>query len=172
MTEILELETRRNIYNIILQNPGLHVSKIAEILDLSFQLIDYHLVYMQRHGLITVEYEKGYKRCYITGEIGAEDKKILHFLRQELPLTIILYLLKNPYARHRDIYKEIGVSSPLSSYHLRKLVKNGIIEVSNSGKKYGYVVIDDKKVISLIIRYRPTCVAKMVNDTWADFAPG
>ena len=172
MTEILELETRRKIYNLIVKNPGLHVSRIAELLDLSSQLIDYHLLYMQRHELITIELEEGYKRCYIKGEIGSEDKRILKFLRQEIPLTIIVYLLKNPYARHRDIYKELGISSPLSSYHLRKLVKSGIIEVSSSGDKHGYIVSNAEKVIELLIRYRPTSVTKMVKDTWMDFAPG
>jgi predicted transcriptional regulator len=172
MTEILELETRRKIYDLILKNPGLHVNKIAEVLELSSQLVEYHLLFMQRHELVIIELDEGYKRCYVKGEIGLEDKKLLKFLRQDIPLTIILYLLKNPYSRHRDIYRELEISSPLSSYHLRKLVNNGILKISLLDNKHCYSVIDDKKIIRLLIRYRPTAMAEKVKDTWMDFTPG
>lgn len=172
MSDILELEIRRKIYDLILKNPGLHVSKISESLDLSTQLTNYHLLYMERHGVVIIEHEKGYTRCYVKGSIGAEDKQLLSMLRQEIPLTIIVFLLKFPYSRHRDIYKELNISSPLFSYHLRKLVKKGIIKTSTSGEKKGYIVANPKEVTVLLIRYKPTSISKMVKDTWIDFGPG
>jgi len=171
MTDVLELETRKKIYHLIVENPGVNLSKIAEILHLSAQLVDYHLLYMRHHGLITIVKEGGYKRCYIEGKVGVKDKRTLAVLRQEIPLKIVLFLLKNPYSRHRDILNYLGVSSPHFSYHLRKLVKNRIVEVSTSDEKKGYVVRNEKEIINFLIRYKPSRIAKMIEDTWVDFGP-
>ena len=172
MTKIVGLETRKKIYDIISKNPGVHALRIAEILQLSAQLVDYHLYYMQRDNLIVYEKESGYKRCYIKGEIGTEDKKMLSLLRQDIPLSIVFFLLKNPYSRHKDIFKSLNLSSARLSYHLKKLVKNGIVTESSSGEKNGYIVKDNKEIIRFLIRYKPTSITKKVKDTWEDFGPG
>ena len=170
MSDILELETRRKIYDFISRNPGVNLSEVAKILNLSAQLVDYHLLYMQQHELITIMKELGYKRCYVKGEIGVEDKKILSLLRQEIPLKIILFLIKKPYSKHKDILKHLDMSSPRFSYHLRKLVQNGVIEESD--KERGYKVKNVKVIIGLLIRFKPTYISDMARDTWIDFAPG
>ena len=64
------------------------------------------------------------------------------------------------------------MSSPRFSYHLRKLVKNGIIEESMFGDEKGYIVINEKEIIEFLIRFKPSNVAKMIKDTWEDFGPG
>ena len=172
MNNILELEIRRKIYNLILRNPGINLSTIAEILHVSPQLVDYHLLYMQYHHLITISKEKGYKRCYVKDKVGMEDKRLLAVLRQNIPLQIVLFLLKNPYSRHRDMLKHFGISSPHFSYYLRKLVKNKIVIQSTSDDKTGYIVDNARDIIVLLVRYKPSHVTEMVKDTWVDFAPG
>ena len=172
MTLNFELETRKKIYDIIFKNPGLHASKIAELLNIKSQLVDYHLLYLERNDLITIEKKKGYKRCFIKGLISYEDKKILSLLRQEIPLKIVLFLLKYPYSRHKDIVKAFDLSSPRFSYHLKKLVKTGIVIFSASDEKTGYKVKDEKEIIKLLIKYKPTGIAESVMDTWAGFGPG
>ena len=172
MTDVLELETRRKIYDFITKNPGANLSDVAKMLRLSVQLVDYHLFYMEQHELITIVKEGGYKRCYIKGKIGIKDKKILSLLRQETLLKIMLFLLKHPYSRHRDILKHLGMSSPRFSYHLRKLVKNKIIKEHTVGGKTGYILCNEKEVVVFLIKYRPTSIAKMVKDTWEEFGPG
>jgi predicted transcriptional regulator len=172
MTDALELERRRTLYNFVAQHPGVNLSTIAEMLKLSSQLVDYHLAYLERHQLITVVKEGGYKRYYIRGEIGVIDKQILSILRQELPLRIVLYLLKHPYSRYRDILESLDTSSPRFAYHLRKLVKNRIVIVASSGEKRGYIVRREKEIITLLIRYKPTSILRTVKETWEEFGPG
>ena len=167
-----ELETRRKIYNLIKENPGLYASKIAEMCNISTQLVDYHILYLKKNNLITIEKDKSYKRCFVKYSISHEDKKIISILRQEFPLKIVLYLLKHPYSRHKDLLKELNVSSPRFSYHLKKLIKNGIIEISSYKDKKGYKIINEKEIINLIIRYKPSIIAEKIKDTWIDFIPG
>jgi len=172
MSEILELETRKKIYNLIKDNPGYHARKIAETLNLSSQLVDYHLLYLSNHQLISIEKGGGYKRCYVKGKIGIEDKQFLSLFRQEIPMKIVIYLLNNPYSRHRDMYKILNISSPRFTYHLNKLLKNGIIIWSETNGKSGYIVKDKKEIIRFIIRYRPSSIPEKVKETWEDFGPG
>jgi DNA-binding transcriptional ArsR family regulator len=100
------------------------------------------------------------------------DKRMLGVLRQKIPLQIVLFLLEHPCSRHRDMLKHFGMSSPYFSYHLRKLVKNAIIEVSVFGEEKGYVVKNETEIIAFLIRYKPSSILKMVKDTWEDFGPG
>ena len=92
------LETRQNIYTIIAKNPGLHLSKIAEFLDMSVPLTDYHLNYMEKKGeIIVLKDAKGYFKRYYIAESGIDnrEKKILEMLGKKIPLQIILSLLKH-----------------------------------------------------------------------------
>lgn len=169
MTLNFEIQTRRKIYNLIQENPGIYPSELARILELSTQLVDYHILYLERNDLINVEKGKGYNRCFVKDQISSEDKKILSILRQITPLKIVLYLLKYPGARNKHICKDLEMSSPHLSYHLKKLMKNDIVITD---VERGYAIKNKKKITNLLIKYKPSTMAKMVDDTWKDFGPG
>src|SRR5512136_827411 len=101
MDEILELDTRRKIFDLVSRNPGLHLSKIAEVLQMSVQLVEYHLLYLEKNVVVYAERESGFTRYYIKGGIGTADKKILSLLRQEVPLKITIFLLKNDNSKNK-----------------------------------------------------------------------
>ena len=85
MNELLEIETRRNIYDLITKNPGLHLSKIAQLLSLRLSLVEYHLRYLEKNNIILGISEEGYKRYYIENvKIGAEEKNCCHYCDKKL----------------------------------------------------------------------------------------
>ena len=127
MNELLELETRRKIYDLVSRNPGLHLSKIAELLKMRISLVEYHLLFLEKHQVVRGVKETGYTRYYIEGALGTSDKKILSLLRQEIPLRVILFLLKDDNSQHKDILKNVDVSPSTLSYHLKKMMDYGII---------------------------------------------
>ena len=172
MTDVLDLETRRKIYDLIVENPGINLSRIAELLQVSVPLVDYHLFLLEDHELITIEKEKGYKRCFIKHGIGGEERQILSLLRQDIPLKIVTFLLNHPYSRHGAIVDHLGMSSPRCSYHLKKLVKSNIVKEAATSTQSGYIVQNEKRILELIMRYKPFKLSKMVMDTWEDFTPG
>ena len=114
MEEVLELETRKNIYSLIEKNPGLHLSKIADILHMRTSHVEYHLLFLEKHEIIKSEKEKGYKRFYIKGQIGIKDKQYLFILRQKTILMIVLYLLKHESALHKELLDTIDVSASMA----------------------------------------------------------
>ena len=112
-------ETREKILTLITQNPGLHLSKIAELLTMSKPLAEYHLLRMEKEETIQVSKETGYKRYYITDEdIETTDKKILSLLRKDIPLKIVLFLANHKNAKHKDILQYLNIAPSTLSYHL------------------------------------------------------
>jgi len=168
MQDVLELETRKKIYDIIDRNPGIHLSKISQILKMRISLVEYHLNFLEKHELISVDKETGYKRYFIKGKIGVEDKRYLFILRQKTVLEIILFLLKNDFSPHKTILENVKVSPSTLSYHLNKLLKKGIVELNRYGENKGYRIKNRDEILSILIRYKPYRILDGFEDIWSD----
>jgi len=168
MNDVLELETRRKIYDLVAKNPGLHLSKIAELLNMRVSLAEYHLIYLVKNQIIIPVKESGYLRFYVKGKIGAEDKRILALLRQDVPLRIVLFLLKNVALQHKDILRNVDVAPSTLSYHLKKLVGHGIVQVQTYGEERGYSISNKELIIRLLIQYKPYNLIDSFKDVWVD----
>jgi DNA-binding transcriptional ArsR family regulator len=90
---ILKLETRKEIYDYILKNPGLHLRELSRNIDISFGSLRHHLNYLEKQGLITTKVDHRYTRYYVTKSVGKSEKEILNLLRQETPSRIIILML-------------------------------------------------------------------------------
>ena len=168
MTDFFDLETRKKIYRLIKKNPGLNLSTISEMLQINVSLVDYHTRYFEKHELLTIIKETGFKRYYVKGSIGVPKHKLFDLLRQETPLRIVLFLLKNPFAKYPQICTGFDISRSTLSYHLKKLVKNEIVRVHATGDDWEYVVAEEKEVIRFLLHYRPSEVLKRFKDAWDD----
>jgi predicted transcriptional regulator len=168
MKEYLELETRRKIYDLIIKNPGLHLSKIADLLNVRKSLIEYHLLYMEKNQVLTSIKETGYTRYYVAGETGNKEKQFLSIMRQEIPLGIVLFLLKKPNARHKEILENFNIAPSTLSYHLKKLLDSDIISISSDGEEKRYSLKDQKLTVGLLIRYKPYNIFDSFQDVWKD----
>lgn len=147
---------RRRISGIIMQNPGLHLSKIAELLDMSIPLTDYHLTHMEKHGELTsVKDDRGYyKRYYLaTSGIGIQDKKVLEVLQKKIPLQIVVFLLQHSYLKHKEILKRLDIAPSTLSYHINRMVESEILEVRSHGKEKGYSLANVDEVIRILKKY-------------------
>ncbi len=172
--DTLALETRRDIYDLIVRYPGLHEREIARRLDISLSTLDYHLHYMEKRGLLVSKKDGRYTRYFAAKKVGMEDKKIISLLRQQTPRQIVLYLLEYPGAIHKDICSAVGKSPSTVSFHLKKLVTAGIVEATSLGRKTAYQVVDEERVVNALITYQDTFVDSAVDsfvDTWMSLHP-
>jgi len=166
--DVLELETRRKIYDLIAKNPGLHLSKIAELLGMRISLVEYHLFYLEKNELLVPVDEAGYNRYYVKGEIGTADKKALALLRQNFPLRIVILLLKCDSSQHKELLQNLDCAPSTLSYHLKKLVKCGIVSVQSYGEEKGYSIVDKPMVTRLLVKYKPYSLIESFKDVWVD----
>jgi predicted transcriptional regulator len=160
-------ETRDRIYNLIAQNPGLHLSKIAELLKMSKPLAEYHLQRMEKEEKITVLKETGYKRYYIyCEEIEPQDKKIFSLLRKDIPLKIVLFLANHKNAKHKEILKYLNIAPSTLSYHLNSLIKQGIVTIQRYGDEKGYALKNEKELLAFVLKYRLHIVVDGFKELW------
>ena len=169
-------ETRKKIYDIVAKHPGLHLSKIAELIDMRPSHAEYHLVYLEKNNHIFGIREKGYfKRFYVKGsEVGVDDKKLLSLLRQTTPLRIVILLLKsNKILQHKDIAKKLNLNPSTLSYHFKKLIDINIVDVSYYGKEKGYALKNKTMVKNILNKYNINIevhvAAEDFKDIWKDF---
>ena len=170
--DYLALETRRKIYNLIDGFPGLHKREIARKLGMSLSTIDYHLHYMEKKQLVVSRMDGKYKRYFVSKEMGKGDKKIFSMLRQEMPRKIVMFILLNPRAIHKEICKHIKKAPSTVSFHMKKLIEAGVVEEISLGKEKAYVVRNEDRVAKLLMMYKSTFLDKAVDkfiDAWASF---
>ncbi len=170
----LALETRRKIYNLILNYPGLHEREIARKLDIPLGTLDYHLHYFEKREIVVSKKDGRYTRYFASLKVGTRDKKIIAILRQKTPRNIIIFLLVHPDSIHKDICKEVKKSPSTISFHLKKMIKSDIIEATSLGRETSYSVKNGEEVAKLLITYRNTFLDSAVNsfiETWSSLNP-
>jgi len=125
---ILNLETRRQIFNFILKYPGLHIREISRKTIIPFSTLRHHLTYLEKHDLVTRKTDGRYYRFYAKDKVGRKEKKILDFLRQETPRAIILLLFAYVECSQVEISENLEKHPATILYHLKKMEEMDIVE--------------------------------------------
>jgi len=174
--KIFEVKIRKDIYNFIKKNPGVHFRKISRSLNIPASTLSYHLGYLVKRDLLSKEFENGYLRFYISQKIGKNDKKLLNILRETVPRNIILYLFLYFESSQKEMidFAEKWKNHPSKigyhlnkhrttlGFHLKKLIDEGIIETfnrRNNGSEFHYRLKNQKEICDLIIKYDKSILA-------------
>jgi len=169
MDDILELETRQKIYSLLRNHPGIHLSKIATTLDLRISHVEYHLRYLEKHGIINSDKHTGYARYFLNDEATPKLKRNFSLLRQETILKIVLVLLKKEGAYHKELLQYLEISPSTLSYHLNRLRKNEIITFDEAESQRIYSIKDPEALVSWLLKYKPYKLLDGFTDIWQDF---
>ena len=149
-------DTRQTVYQCILQHPGMHQAEIARTLGMSSQLVEYYLHTLEISKDVTSVRDEGgyYLRYYVADQrIDRQEKTLLKLLRHPIPLRIVIALLKHESLKHNEIAEHLSIAPSKLSYHLKKLLEGGVVEVHSYGRDRGYVLIDKNSIASLIKKY-------------------
>jgi len=138
--EILDLKRRREIYEFISQNPGLHMREISRKLNIAFSSLEYHLKYLKKRGFVLSKADSKYNRYFISLEISETEKKILNFLRNKTTLHIILWFIIAVQCTQKDLGRDLSKHPATIAFHLKKMEKADIIE--NISIKNGVIYKD------------------------------
>jgi len=167
----LELDTRKRIYNLIKESPGIHFREISRRLDIPVGVVEYHIHYMLKRDMIIGKKEGRYKRYYAEGKHGSREKQVFPFLRKKVPREVLINLLMEPGLRHRDLKEKLQVSGSTLTFHLKKMIKKGVIEEKKDGKHKIYFVSDPESASKSLILYKESFMDDLVDnftDTWLE----
>jgi DNA-binding MarR family transcriptional regulator len=125
---ILEFKRRREIYEYVNHNSGLHMRDISRKLNIPFTSLKYHLNYLEKKGFIISRDDGKYKRYFISLEVGEKEKMILNCLRRRTTLHIILWFFIAMQCSQKDISRYLEKHPATISFHLRKMIQANIID--------------------------------------------
>lgn len=172
----LDLENRMNIYQLIQKNPGLHQREIMREFNLCEGTIRYHLNYLLKRKLITANIEKNYKRFFISNKIGIENKKMIYLIRKKICKHIILFLIFGQAASIAKLSKELGLHPKTIEYHLKTLIregivkkattKNNVVNVNCNTVKYVEYNYGPREIIYVLTDYQQINDFFIVNKKW------
>jgi len=126
--KILQLETRRKIFNFIQHNPGLHFSELHRKIRIPKTTLLYHLNYLKKTELIIEDNKENYSRFYIAKKISSKEKKFLSYMRKNPSFLIILLFFFKVCVTCSEISRELDMHPHTVDYHLKKLIKLDVIE--------------------------------------------
>ena len=167
--EVLELEVRRKIFNVVRNFAGCHLREIQRTAKMSFGGVSYHLAYLERHQLIKTE-KDGRNIRYFPMNLSFEDERLLSLLRQKSVRTMLLFIFSNEGCTHIQIVSSLKLSASTITWHLKKLLLSGIISENKMGKFKTYILnIPKARIMNLLIFYRESFLDKLVDgliDLW------
>jgi|SRR3989344_4810223 len=164
LEEALVLKAREKIYKIIEESPGLHFREIQRRAEIAVGSLQYHLDYLQKKHLVRTEKQGKFVRYYsIRGKQLGEDEKIMSLLRQNTIRRIVLFLLEKKQANNLSISNAVNLSASTVSWHLDKMLEEGLIEKERHGRESIFVLKDSERVKQIVLNYRESFL-----DQWVD----
>ncbi len=165
--KILELDTRKKIYNIVEKNAGCHFREIERKAKIPGSSVRYHLHYLAKNDIIK-EKRDGKNLRYFPEKNFGENEILLGLLRQKSIRTILLSILynKNKKNTNENIVRFTQLSPATVSWYIKKLIEKRIISVNKKGRKSEYSLkIKEKDIINLLMQYKESFLDTLVNST-------
>jgi len=140
----LQNPVRNTIVSYVRDHPGHHFSTIMRETGINRGTLSYHLWQLKTVGMIHEVKDGGLTRYFIhtNGILPLKQKLLVH---QDNPVRDrIIQALKTSGKIPREYFiKELGISGPLLWYHIRLLVKDGIVRVEQIDRRTSYVLSDE-----------------------------
>ena len=163
LEQALQLDVRKKIYNTVKRNPGLHFRELQRRVGIAPGAMQYHVDFLQKKHLLKTEREKKFLRYYLVRQ-KFEETDLMGLLRQESIRKIAVFLMQKKFASTASISESVSLSPSTTSWHLEKLVENGIAEKKRRGKKTFYKITDKQRIADLLVNYRRSFLDEAVNN--------
>jgi predicted transcriptional regulator len=166
--KVLEHEKRREIYEFLKENPGLHMREIQRRLDIPFSTLEYHLDYLEKHEIVDEEEDRRYCR-YFAEDLDVFEKKVVSALRQARLREIILVILSESLYCFKDLVEHLSMAHSSLSTYLSHLVKEGILIRKRIGNEVCYRIVNEERVVRALFCYRSSFMDKLIDKALDSF---
>lgn len=127
--ELLEHQTRGMILGYLMVHPGDTYSHLKRNLQLSNGTLSYHLVVLEREGILRAQTYGVHKRFFPIGVRVPEDGGGLH----EVQMRMLGAIREVPGLAVKDIAGALGITSQHALYHIRGLAARGLVRLERKG---------------------------------------
>ena len=153
-----ERDVRDRILRFIRDNPGCYLRKIKDELDLGMGTVQYHLDRLEKAGRITSQKQSLHKYFFLVGAFEENEKQLLEVLSNETARDILMFIIEQKkYPSQSEISKHIGISSPSTSWQIKRLRDYRVIdEIKEDKFKLYRLHGDSQKFVALLKNYYPS----------------
>lgn len=145
-SNVLASTLRHTIYSLIQSRPGISFSELLQETGISRGALSYHLTLMRVSGKIILLKDHGTISYFEnSGKYGDGEQKVIKYLRQDMDKKILLTLARNPLMSRTDFERILGVSGPTVSWHMKRLIEDGILNVRKDGRFSRYALSEGTK---------------------------
>ena len=159
MKDPLALEKRRTVYRYIEKHPGVYMREIQKALGIGTGVLEYHLDFLLKKGLLTTYMDGRKKRYYAAERVSSPQKKLLSFLRQKRSRRILILSLRDDGVSVGEVADECGVSRPAAMSNISALVRAEYLE--KKGDRYFSANPDE--LTEMLITYRESYLDDVVD---------
>lgn len=152
----------------------MYLREIEKELGLAVGVLDYHLNYLTREGLLSTEEEGNKIRYFVAEDISYGDKAVIALLRQKVPRRIVVHLMLNPDIHFKDVQEQFQISKSTLSFHMKKLTEAGVVTATKEGRSISYRVEDPEMVARILLTYKASFLDSVVDrfaETWLEVQP-
>lgn len=165
----LDLDSRREIYQVVADNPGIHFRDVLGRLEYAQGTVQYHLRDLVEADLIEEDDDGKFTRYYPAGEFDEVDRAVIGALRREYARRIVAHLVTDGPLSTSQIADRLDRSPSTVSWHLSKLADAGLVEGQRDGRSINYSLTDPDRVSYLYTVYRKSLKDAVVDrlfDLW------
>ncbi|HLE96555.1 MAG TPA: winged helix-turn-helix transcriptional regulator [Candidatus Thermoplasmatota archaeon] len=138
-SELLDDPHRKAIYDLIQGEPGVSTKDIADRLGLAWGTVTHHLLKLEKARFVVSQKFGKYRRYFVNGS-GIEAKEQVAILRVARTGDVVEFVRQNPGASQKDVSAGMGVSSSTVLWHVKRLIRVGVLDKVRDGKSVRYYV--------------------------------
>lgn len=161
---------RRRILAVVLQDPGIHVTEIAERTALSWHTAVYHVGLLRRAGQVTVQ-KVGRERSIFPKGIPTRQQGWLVAMRDQQARQVLRLLMDDPTLKAPAIGRRLACSPKVVRSRLRTLRRAGLLDRRGRWRPTYDVKGADARRIAALLSGMDAGSARPLVASW-DWDPG
>ncbi|MHB8584539.1 MAG: winged helix-turn-helix transcriptional regulator [Thermoplasmatota archaeon] len=159
--EEVTVGSRGRILEYVQSNPGAHLREIARGLGLPLGTALYHLDFLVAREVLDIRRDGRYKRFFVRSQIGRREKELLSALRHDVPRGIVRALLRHGHGTQRQLAAEMSVSRSTLSFHVTRMVSEGLVLRQAGGPEHLYTLADPLLAQTILLTYSASFPTEM-----------
>jgi Winged helix-turn-helix DNA-binding len=138
---VLNHPQRKEVYNLIVENPGIDLGRIGQALDLNRETLRYHIDLLMSSNKIVMMKVYGILRFYENhGRFCILERRVLAHLWNPTAEQILSIVKSNPEITQGDIATRLAMASPTVHWYMQRFATDGIVTAQRTGRLTHYSV--------------------------------
>lgn len=136
--ELLENDTRRELHELIEDNPGLSTQELCDRVGAGWGNTVYHLQRLEQAGFVTSEKQGHHRRFYKNGDVEQSDIEALGVLKNDNASKIARYLVDKPGSKQKEVCEALDISPSLAHKWISRLEEQDLVESEREWRSKHY----------------------------------